>query len=89
MSHLKDKKYNIFLCYRDSTAILAKNFCEYVQAINYSLYDSRYYGEVYYSDFIACGKYTDDETLKKIIDNAQYFVVFYTSIHSYLSQTII
>ena len=39
-----NKKYNIFLCYRDSTAILARNFYDYVQKINVSLFDTRYYG---------------------------------------------
>lgn len=72
------KKYNIFLCYRDSTAILARNFYDYVQRINVSLYDTRYYGNIYYSDYIACGRYTDYDSLKKLIndDELNYFIIF-------------
>ncbi|MDE6414721.1 MAG: hypothetical protein K2K48_04845 [Anaeroplasmataceae bacterium] len=70
------KEYNIFLCYRDSTAILARNFYDYIQKINVSLYDTRYFGNVYYSDYIACGRYTDYEALKKLIDSINYFIIF-------------
>lgn len=70
------KKYNIFLCYRDSTAILARNFYDYIQKINVSLYDSRYFGNVYYSDYIACGRYTDYYALKKLINSIKYFIIF-------------
>lgn len=74
---VKDKKeFNVFLCYRDSTAILAKNFYDYVKRINISLYDGRYYGDVYYSDYIACGKYTDYRSLKTLIDSVNYFIIF-------------
>ncbi len=70
------KKIDIFLCYRDSTAILARNFYDYIQNINSSLYDTRYFGNVYYSDYIAYGRYTDYEALKQLIESVKYFIIF-------------
>lgn len=72
----KNKDYRIFLCYRANTAILARNFYDYIRKINVSLYDSRFFGDVYYSDYISCGRYVDYDSLKEIIDKVEYFVIF-------------
>ena len=70
------KECRIFLCYRSTTAILARNFYDYVKNINISLLDSRFFGEVYYSDYISCGNYLNYEELKKVIDKVEYFIIF-------------
>ena len=44
--------------------MLAKNFKVYADSITNSVDDKRDFGNIWYSDFVAEGRYTDDKALE-------------------------
>ena len=76
---MENSKLNcdIFLCYRGTHPMLAKNFKVYADSITNSVDDKRDFGNIWYSDFVAEGRYTDDKALEELIFSAKYFIVFY------------
>jgi len=73
-----NKRYNIFLCYRDSGALFAKNFKLYADEITNDINEDRNFGGIWYSDFEPNGNYLDDKMLKDLIFEVKYFIVFIT-----------
>lgn len=71
-------KYNIFLCYRDEGAILAKNFKLYADSISRDPSDERNFGRIWYSDLESRGYYLNEKLMNEIISGASYFIFFVT-----------
>lgn len=73
-----NNEYKIFLCYRDSAALFAKNFKLYADEITNDINEDRNFGAIWYSDFEPNGNYLDDKMLKDIIFEVKYFIIFIT-----------